>query len=184
MIYGWWIVIAILINISLLGPATVALANIFQTSVATELGISNSAFAINKVIVQGIGIFVSSIVSKNLSGSHFNKTYLMGIISSIIGLVGYSISQKIYMSKSFHYLLAKVKPLLTDSLFPTKEYSNAYGYGQSAQQLGMVIVSSAVAGIVDLCGGYNTARIVMAILGVVGGASWLVAITNSKNYVK
>lgn len=45
----------------------------------------------------------------------------------------------------------------------------------------MVIVSSAVAGIVDLCGGYNTASIVMAILGVVGGASWLVAITNSKN---
>jgi hypothetical protein len=47
-----------------------------------------------------------------------------------------------------------------------------------------VIVSSAVAGIVDLCGGYNTSRIVMGILGVVGGASWLVAITNFKNYVK
>ncbi len=178
MIYGWWIVIAILINISLLGPAAVALANIFQTSVAIEFAISNSAFAIDNVIVLGIGIFVSSIVS------HFNKTYLMGIISSIIGLVGYSISQKIYMSKSFHYLLAKVKPLLTDSLFPTKEYSNAYGYGQSAQQLGMVIVSSAVAGTVDVSGVYNTAWIVMAILGVVGGASWLVAITNSKNYVK
>ena len=104
----------------------------------------------------------------------------MGIISSIIGLVGYSISQKNYMSKSFHYLLAKVKPLLTDSLFPAKEYSNAYGYGQSAQQLGMAIGSLAVAGIVDVSGGCNTARIVMAILGVVGGASWLVAITNSK----
>ena len=93
MIYGWWIVIAILINISLLGPAAVALTNIFQTSVAIEFAISNSALAINNVIVLGIGIFVSSIVSKNLSGSHFNKTYLMGIISSIIGLVSYSISQ-------------------------------------------------------------------------------------------
>ena len=48
----------------------------------------------------------------------------------------------------------------------------------------MVIVSSAVAGTVDVSGVYNTAWIVMAILGVVGGASWLVAITNSKNYVK
>src|SRR5699024_662451 len=93
MIYGWWIVIAILINISLLGPAAVALANIFQTSVAIKFAISNSALAINKVIVQGIGIFVSSIVLKNLSGPHFNKTYLMGITSSIIGLVSYSISQ-------------------------------------------------------------------------------------------
>ena len=80
MIYGWWLVIAIL-------------TNIFQTSVAIEFAISNSALAINNVIVLGIGIFVSSIVSKNLSGSHFNKTYLMGIISSIIGLVSYSISQ-------------------------------------------------------------------------------------------
>ncbi|MFL2131361.1 hypothetical protein [Ruoffia sp. FAM 26254] len=44
----------------------------------------------------------------------------------------------------------------------------------------MAIVSSAVAGIVDVSGGCNTAWIVMAILGVVGGASWLVAITNSK----
>ncbi len=80
MFYGWWLVIAIL-------------TNIFQTSVAIEFAISNSALAINNVIVLGIGIFVSSIVSKNLSGSHFNKTYLMGIISSIIGLVSYSISQ-------------------------------------------------------------------------------------------
>lgn len=66
MIYGWWIVIAILINISLLGPASVALANIFQTSVAIELAINNSALAINNVIVLGIGIFVLTIVSKNL----------------------------------------------------------------------------------------------------------------------
>lgn len=66
MIYGWWIVIAILINISLLGPAAVALANIFQTSVAIELAINNSALAINNVIVLGIGIFVLTIVSKNL----------------------------------------------------------------------------------------------------------------------
>lgn len=48
----------------------------------------------------------------------------------------------------------------------------------------MVIVSSAVAGTVDVSEVYNTAWIVMAILGVVGGASWLVAITNSKNHVK
>ena len=66
MIYGWWIVIAILINISLLGPAAVALANIFQTSVAIEFAINNSALAINNVIVLGIGIFVLTIVSKNL----------------------------------------------------------------------------------------------------------------------
>ena len=66
MIYGWWIVIAILINISLLGPDAVALANIFQTSVAIKFAISNSALAINNVIVLGIGIFVLTIVSKNL----------------------------------------------------------------------------------------------------------------------
>lgn len=44
----------------------------------------------------------------------------------------------------------------------------------------MAIGSLAVAGTVDVSGVYNTAWIVMAILGVVGGASWLVAITNSK----
>ena len=57
----------------------------------------------------------------------------MSIISSIIGLEGDNISQNFYMSKAFPCLLAKVKPLLTDSLFLAKEYSNAYGYGQSAQ---------------------------------------------------
>ena len=48
----------------------------------------------------------------------------------------------------------------------------------------MAIISLAVAGITYVSGGYNTAEIVIAMLGVVGGASWLVAITDSKNYVK
>lgn len=97
MFYGWWIVIAILINLSFLGPAAVALANLFQTSVTTEFGISNSAFAINNMIVLGIGMFISPIVSKLLSEWNFKKTYMTGIVAYIIGLVGYSISQNIYM---------------------------------------------------------------------------------------
>lgn len=409
MFYGWWIVIAILTNVALLGPAAVALANLFQTAVTTEFGITNSAFAINNMIVLGIGIFISPIVSKYLAGPHFKKTYLMGIASYIIGLVGYSISQNIYMFYFFSlfigigfitstmipasllinnwfvekrglalsialsglgvggfvlspvitilitniqwrmtyliyaitiavvvipitifllkfkpediglqalgaeeansktnsgenvndgkvslsvkdsktklffialiggsliiglvnngglgqfppsitiqhgpvfssiivslysivgiagklilgqvtdkygvrvsviyttigiaiayslmmfsdvqlnvYLMAiffgisnanatVLAPLLTNSIFPAKEYSGAFGFVQSGQQLGMAIGSLAVAGIADASGGYTASWLVMAILGLAGGLSWLVAISNSKKYVK
>lgn len=97
MFYGWWVVIGILANLSFLGPAAVALANLFQTPVTTEFGISNSAFAINNMIVLGVGMFISPMVSKLLTGEHFKKTYMVGVISYIIGLVGYSVSQNIYM---------------------------------------------------------------------------------------
>lgn len=116
MFYGWWIVIGIVINLALLGPAAVAIANLFQTSVTTDFEISNSAFAINNVLVLGIGMFISPIVSRLLSGDKFKMTYLAGAIAYIVGLVGYSFSPNIYVFYFFSLILGA--GFITSSIIP------------------------------------------------------------------
>lgn len=105
MFYGWWIVIGILVNLSFFGPIAVALANLFQRPVTEEFGITNSAFAINNMLVLGVGVFIAPTVSKLLSGEHFKKVFLAGIALFFIGLLGYSVSQNIYMFYFFSILL-------------------------------------------------------------------------------
>lgn len=62
--YGWWVVLGSAILLALLGPATVAVANIYQTSVVAEFGIANSQFALSNSIVLGMGIFFSPFIAK------------------------------------------------------------------------------------------------------------------------
>ena len=64
MFYGWWIVIGSAILLAVLGPAAVAVANIYQTPIVTQYGITNSQFAISNSLVLGVGVFLSPIVSK------------------------------------------------------------------------------------------------------------------------
>lgn len=49
--YGWWVVVGSAIMLAVLGPAAVAVANIYQAPVVAEFGISNSQFAISNSLV-------------------------------------------------------------------------------------------------------------------------------------
>ncbi len=71
MFYGWWIVLGATIILAVLGPATVAVANIYQAPIVAEFGITNSQFAISNSLVLGVGIFLSPFVSKRLTSGNF-----------------------------------------------------------------------------------------------------------------
>ncbi|MFL2100244.1 hypothetical protein [Desemzia sp. FAM 23989] len=84
--YGWWIVLGSAVILAVLGPASVAVANIFQTPVTAEFGISNSQFAISNSqfaisnsLVLGVEIFLSPYISQKLAGKNFRLVFLIGI---------------------------------------------------------------------------------------------------------
>ena len=92
MFYGWWIVIGSAILLAVLGPAAVAVANIYQTPIVTQYGITNSQFAISNSLVLGVGVFLSPIVSKQLSGNYFKRYYIISLIIYAVAYVGYGLT--------------------------------------------------------------------------------------------
>lgn len=90
--YGWWVVVGIALLLAVLGPAAVAVANIYQSPIVTQYGITNSQFAISNSLVLGVGVFLSPLVSKRLSGDNFKRNYIIGLIIYALAYVGYGLT--------------------------------------------------------------------------------------------
>lgn len=93
--YGWWIVLGAAIMLGILGPAAVAVANVYQAPVVEEFGITNSQFAISNSIVLGMGIFFSPFVSKRLAEGNFKRNYIIGLLIYALGYMGYGFAPNI-----------------------------------------------------------------------------------------
>ena len=90
--YGWWVVVGTALLLAVLGPAAVAVANIYQSPIVTQYGITNSQFAISNSLVLGVGVFLSPLVSKRLSGDNFKRNYIIGLIIYALAYVGYGLT--------------------------------------------------------------------------------------------
>lgn len=117
--YGWKIVFASMIVLAINGPATVAVANIFQIPITQEFGISASLFSLINVVTLGVGIFASPYVANKITTDKF-KSFL--IFSSILyaiffGLLGLSpniwISLILSLFVGFGYCATSVLPVAT-----------------------------------------------------------------------
>lgn len=95
--YGWWIVLGAAIVLAVLGPASVAAANIFQAPVTIEFGISNSQFAISNSLVLGVGIFLSPFISKKLATGNFRLIYSSSVLIYALAYMGYGFAPNIYI---------------------------------------------------------------------------------------
>lgn len=95
--YGWWVVVGSAIMLAVLGPAAVAVANIYQAPVVAEFGISNSQFAISNSLVLGVGIFLSPFVSKRLSTGNFKRTYITSLVIYASAYIGFGFANNIYV---------------------------------------------------------------------------------------
>lgn len=95
--YGWWVVVGSAIMLAVLGPAAVAVANVYQTSIVAEYGITNSQFAISNSLVLGVGIFLSPFVSKRLTSGNFKRTYIISLIIYALAYIGYSFTSKLFV---------------------------------------------------------------------------------------
>ncbi|WP_051258340.1 MFS transporter [Atopococcus tabaci] len=95
--YDWWIVLGAIIVLGTTGPAAVAVANIFQSSVTAEFGISNSQFALTNSIVLGVGIFLSPFISQKLAYGNFKRTFVIGVLLYALGYAGYGLAPNIWV---------------------------------------------------------------------------------------
>lgn len=151
------------ILLAILGPAAVAIANLFQAPVTNEFGISNSAFAINNLIVLGMGIFLSPIASKLLAAKNFRLTYTLGIFTYVLGLVGYSFSPNllVFYMMSFlvgiGYLTSTVIPvsIMITNWFFTKR-GLAMSLAMSGLGVGGFILSPTVTWLLNTVGWRST----------------------------
>lgn len=93
--YGWWIVLSSAFVLAVLGPACVAVANLFQTPVTAEFGISNSQFAISNSIVMGVGIFLSPYISKKFATGNFRLVFVTGVLIYGLAYMGFGAAPNI-----------------------------------------------------------------------------------------
>lgn len=95
--YGWWIVLGASVVLAVMGPASVAVANLFQLPVTEEFGISNSQFAISNSLVLGVGIFLSPFISKKLATGNFRLIYSIAVIVYAFAYMGFGLAPNIYV---------------------------------------------------------------------------------------
>lgn len=97
MFYGWWLVLFSAISLAVMGPAYVAVANLFQNPVTHEFGITNSQFAISNSLVLGMGIFLSPFISKKLAFGNFRLVYIVGVMIYGLAYIGFGFSPNMYV---------------------------------------------------------------------------------------
>lgn len=103
--YGWWIVLGAALVLAVMGPASVAVANLFQTPVTAEFGISNSQFAISNSLVLGVGIFLSPYMSKKFATGNFRLAYLFGVFVYGLAYMGFGLAPNIFVFYALSFLV-------------------------------------------------------------------------------
>ena len=102
--YGWYIVIGCLLITCTMVPPIMALSNKFLIQVTEELGLSRSGFTLANTILQGLGIFISPMVSSRLAKGDMRKIQCISIIGFALSYASYSLAQNaihLYISSVF-----------------------------------------------------------------------------------
>lgn len=144
--YGWWIVLGAAIVLAVMGPASVAVANLFQLPVTEEFGISNSQFAISNSLVLGVGIFLSPIVSKKLATGNFKLIYSVSVIVYALAYMGFGLAPNIYV----FYLLSLLVGFgyTTTTIIPVSMLMNNWFVKKRGLALSLALSGLGVGGVV------------------------------------
>lgn len=175
MFYGWWIVIGSAIMLAVMGPASVAVANLYQASVTASFNIPISMFALVNTLVLGTGIFLAPFVSQQLSKKGNYKRFLtIGIIIYALAYMGYGLAPNIYMFYvlslfvGFGYLATTVIPssIIVSNWF-IKKRGTAISLALTGLGIGGVIFSQLLTVLIENMGWRQTYLIYGAIMLVV-----------------
>ncbi|MER2226211.1 MAG: MFS transporter [Carnobacterium sp.] len=172
--YGWWIVLGAAIVLAVMGPASVAVANLFQLPVTEEFGISNSQFAISNSLVLGVGIFLSPIISKKLATGNFRLIYSIAVIVYALAYMGFGFAPNIYvfyllsLLVGFGYTTTTIIPvsMLMNNWF-VKKRGLALSLSLSGLGIGGVIFSQILTPLINNVGWRQTYLIYGVIMLVV-----------------
>lgn len=88
--YGWIIVIGCMLITTTMVPLIMSQSNKYLIYVTEDLGMSRSAFTLANTILQGLGIFLSPIISKNLAHGNMKKIHAVSIVGFAACYAAYS----------------------------------------------------------------------------------------------
>lgn len=144
--YGWWIVLGSAIILAMLGPAPVAIANIFQTPITEAFNITNSQFAISNSLVLGVGIFLSPFVSRQLTEGNFKRNYAINLFIYAIAYIAYGFSTNIYI----YYVLSLFVGygFLSTTIIPVSILINNWFIYKRGLALSLALTGLGVGGVV------------------------------------
>lgn len=94
--YGWWIVVAGLLLITLTVPFTSALVSLYMIPITEEFNIPRSAFTLTTSIIAICGIILSPIVGKMVQKYNLKLILSMSIIVFSLSYMSYGIAQSVY----------------------------------------------------------------------------------------
>ncbi len=172
--YGWWVVLGCVLITTTMVPPIMSLSNKFLIQVTTEMNISRGAFTLANTIVQGLGIFISPIVSKNLAKGNMRKIQSISIIGFVLAYASYSLAKTpihLYMSSFFVGLFYLNSTLIPVSMMVTNWFVEKRGIAMSVTMagigLGGTIFSPIVTNLLQNYGWRHTYLIMAGIILVV-----------------
>ena len=172
--YGWWVVLGCVLITTTMVPPIMSLSNKFLIQVTTEMNISRGAFTLANTIVQGLGIFISPIVSKNLAKGNMRKIQSISIIGFVLAYASYSLAKSpihLYMSSFFVGLFYLNSTLIPVSMMVTNWFVEKRGIAMSVTMagigLGGTIFSPIVTNLLQNYGWRHTYLIMEGIILVV-----------------
>lgn len=151
-----------------------ALSGRYTTYVTAELGIKDSQVTLVNTIVQALGIFLSPMVSKNLSKGNMKKIQVLSIIGFCAGYFGYSLATSIYHMYILAFLVGFCWlncALMPVSMMVTNWFNKQRGLAMSIAMAGIgaggTIFSPIVTMLLENYGWRMTYRIMAGIILVI-----------------
>lgn len=174
LFYGWIVVLGCVLITMTMVPPIMALSNKYLIYVTEDLGISRSAFTLANTLLQGLGIFISPMVSKNLAKGDMKKIMTISIIGYAACYASYSFATSpihLYISAlllGVFYLNATLIPV---SMMVTNWFVKQRGLAMSLAMAGIgvggTIFSPILTFLLESQGWRNTYRIMALIILVI-----------------
>ena len=137
--YGWFVVFGCLMITCTMVPPIMALSNKFLIQVTGELQISRSAFTLANTILQGLGIFLSPVVSARLARGNMKRIQTVSIIGFVLSYASFSLATNVihlYISSFFTGIFFLNAALIPVSLIITNWFVKKRGLAMSIAKIG------------------------------------------------
>ena len=174
LFYGWIVVLGCVLITMTMVPPIMALSNKYLIYVTEDLGISRSAFTLANTILQGLGIFISPMVAKNLAKGDMKKIQTISVIGYAACYASYSFATSpihLYISAlllGVFYLNATLIPV---SMMVTNWFVKQRGLAMSLAMAGIgvggTIFSPILTFLLETYGWRMTYRIMALIIFVI-----------------
>lgn len=140
LFYGWIVVIGCILITMTMVPPIMALSNKYLIYVTEDLGISRSAFTLANTLLQGLGIFLSPLVSKNLAKGNMKKIQVISIIGYALAYFSYSLATSpihLYISAIVLGVFYLNSTLIPVSMMVTNWFNKSRGLAMSLAMAGI-----------------------------------------------